>query len=598
MLICPQCDFENPNHHQFCQNCGTSLVLKTCQECGAEVEVSAANCSNCGAFTGTVWWSVVADLESLDGLAYLDAANRYQIRESPAWQRSEDNYWEGPVLDHSPYEKVQNTLGSLAAPYLQLQVELAQSLPKVHTTSHQEGWSAILLEDRSQWSLLSDFWGNQHVPLMQVLYWLQQLGFLWSVLAPRGLGRSLLQLTNLRLDEDQSLSLQRLYQDDPEQPASLRQLGDVLANISPPSPWPEVVDVLQQLNEGAIATIESLQNHLKKLQQTIDTGVAEFPEDDFDDADDATSPDLLEPNTIIQTGRISSAHPGGRAGDDAPTVVLPMQLLGLDDVGYTDIGQQRDHNEDNYGIYVKLEKQEHPLGKTIKAKAMYILCDGMGGHAAGEVASSTGVEALKRFFLENWQDELPTAAVIEEGVLFANQVIYDINQQKSSSGSGRMGTTLAMMLLQDTNVAIVHVGDSRVYRITRKGGLEQLTIDHEVGQREIRRGVEPEIAYARPDAYQLTQALGPREASFIKPDIQFFEVNEDTMFILCSDGLSDNNLLEKNWESYLSPLLSSRANLSQGASRLIEFANDFNGHDNITVIFVRVKVQPIQPHPY
>jgi len=270
-----------------------------------------------------------------------------------------------------------------------------------------------------------------------------------------------------------------------------------------------------------------------------------------------------------------------------------MQLLSLDDAGYTDIGQQRDHNEDNFGIQVRLEKQEHPLGKTIQAKGLYILCDGMGGHAAGEVASSMAVETLKRYFQEKWQEQIPSPQMIREGIILANQVLYDVNQQKSSSGSGRMGTTLAMMVLQNTHVAIAHVGDSRVYRVTRKGGLEQLTTDHEVGQREIKRGVEPDIAYSRPDAYQLTQALGPRDTDFIKPDVQIFDINEDCLFILCSDGLSDNDLLEKNWESYLTPLLSSRANLNQGVNRLIEFANEHNGHDNITVLLVRVKVQPV-----
>ena len=217
----------------------------------------------------------------------------------------------------------------------------------------------------------------------------------------------------------------------------------------------------------------------------------------------------------------------------------------------------------------------------------------MGGHAAGEVASSLAVDTLKRYFNEKWQEQMPNSQVIKEGIIFANQVLYDINQQKSSSGSGRMGTTLSMMLLQDNNVAIAHVGDSRVYRVTSKGGIEQLTTDHEVGQREIKRGVEPEIAYSRPDAYQLTQALGPRDTDCIKPDVRLIDINEDTLFVLCSDGLSDNDLLEKNWESYLTPLLSSRANLIQGVNRLIEFANEQNGHDNITVLLVRVKVQPV-----
>jgi protein phosphatase len=149
-----------------------------------------------------------------------------------------------------------------------------------------------------------------------------------------------------------------------------------------------------------------------------------------------------------------------------------------------------------------------------------------------------------------------------------------------------------MALVQDTQVAIAHVGDSRIYRITRKQGLEQLTLDHEVGQREINRGVEPDIAYGRPDAYQLTQALGPRDNKCVRPDIQFLEITEDCLLLLCSDGLCDNSLLEKHWQNYLQHLISGGSNLEEGLFNLIEFANHYNGHDNITGILVRIKLKP------
>ena len=178
----------------------------------------------------------------------------------------------------------------------------------------------------------------------------------------------------------------------------------------------------------------------------------------------------------------------------------------------------------------------------------------------------------------------------------ANKAIFDINQQNARSGSGRMGTTLVMALVQDTEVAIAHVGDSRLYRYTRKRGLEQLTVDHEVGQREIQRGAAPEVAYARPDAYQLTQALGPRDEHFVKPDVQYMELNEDTLLFLCSDGLTDNDLLETHYRTHVEPLLSSQANLDQGVSQLIDLANRYNGHDNITAIVIRAKVRPDLAH--
>jgi protein phosphatase len=257
------------------------------------------------------------------------------------------------------------------------------------------------------------------------------------------------------------------------------------------------------------------------------------------------------------------------------------------------VGRQRHHNEDFFGIETAINKLEFPKDRTVVARGLYILCDGMGGHAAGEVASKEAVKTLQQYFRTHWQSQqLPSEDTIREAVRLANQAIYDMNQQDARSGIGRMGTTLVMVLLSNTHVAVAHVGDSRLYRLSRERGLEQVTVDHEVGQRDISRGVEPAIAYARPDAYQLTQALGPREQNFIIPEVQFLELHEDTLLILVSDGLSDNDLLENHWHTHLEPLLSSGASLERGVSELIDLANQYNGHDNITAVVIRAQVCP------
>ena len=278
--------------------------------------------------------------------------------------------------------------------------------------------------------------------------------------------------------------------------------------------------------------------------------------------------------------------------DDSPTIVLPMQLLGLEDAGATDIGRQRDHNEDSFSIRSEIRKLEGSKGRSLNAKGLYVLCDGMGGHAGGEVASALAVDTLQQYFDQEWQDKLPSQESIRTAILQANQAIYDRNQENARSGSGRMGTTLVLVLVQDTEVAIAHVGDSRLYRLSRRSGLERLTVDHEVGQREIQRGIEPAIAYARPDAYQLTQALGPRDENFVNPDVRFVELTEDTVLLLCSDGLTDNDLLEIYCQTNLEPLLSFQNSLELGVKKLIDLANQHNGHDNITAIAIRVKVRP------
>lgn len=331
-----------------------------------------------------------------------------------------------------------------------------------------------------------------------------------------------------------------------------------------------------------------------------------LPPDDFENI----HPDLSDldidklDESVTQPLKVSVDSP---QHDDMPTIVLPMQLSSLEESARTDVGQQREHNEDFFSLSTQITKAERPSGRVVQGRGMYILCDGMGGHAGGEVASQLAVETLQNFFQEYWvtqesaqsgpgwntlSNQLPPSTIIRKGIHLANQAIYDRNQDDSRMGNGRMGTTLILVILCGTSVAVAHVGDSRVYRYTRKRGLEQITIDHEVGQREIQRGVDPEIAYSRMDAYQLTQALGPRDESYVEPDVQFIELAEDTLLLLASDGLTDNDLLETHWQTHLDPMMSSQMSLDQGVRQLVDLANEVNGHDNITAIAIRAKVRP------
>ena len=457
----------------------------------------------------------------------------------------------------------------------------------------------MLLEDRIGWQMLIDLWGSEQLSTLQILYWLDEMAKLWEALEPWHCRQSLLETTNLRVDEDQVLGLVRLYPETKDQQLTLQDLGrtwQLLFNQSQRTQFTALGAVFRQMCTNEIGTIKDLRSELEAIaheQQSLFTSSPQSQDlgGKVTTVDDRNIP-LEDPGSaVLRKSSSNEANPTPE-GDDLPTVILPMQLLSLDDVGCTDIGHQREHNEDYFSILTQLKKQENPMGRVVQARGLYILCDGMGGHAAGEVASAMAVETLKRYFQEHWQDQLPTEESVREGVRVANQAIYEVNQKNARSGSGRMGTTLAMVLIENTNAIIAHVGDSRLYRLTRKRGLEQITVDHEVGQREIKRGVEPAIAYSRPDALQLTQALGPRSDQFINPDVQFLELNEDTLFVLCSDGLSDNDLIETHWQTHLAPLLSSRANLDQGILQLIELANEHNGHDNITAILIRVKVRP------
>jgi protein phosphatase len=282
------------------------------------------------------------------------------------------------------------------------------------------------------------------------------------------------------------------------------------------------------------------------------------------------------------------------------TMVLPMKLISVDSAGRTDIGRQRNHNEDCFFIDSSTQKRADNRGQTTQTHSLYVLCDGMGGHAGGEVASQLAAETLSRYFAEHWPHPLPGTALsplpseehITAAVKLSNQAIFDINEKEGRAGHERMGTTLVMVLLQGTEAVVAHVGDSRLYQHSRRLGLRQITTDHEVGQREIQRGIPQEIAYARPDAYQLTQALGPRDSKDLMPSIAYFSFSEDTLLLLCSDGLSDNQLVEDHVESHLDPILRGKKEIATSVDDLINLGNEINGHDNISAIAIRIKVSP------
>ncbi|MEH2088020.1 serine/threonine phosphatase [Nostoc sp.] len=660
MLICPQCKFENPNSNKFCQNCGASLTHKVCPECSTDdVPVNALRCHNCNTECGTVFWAIIAKETTGEALrvegdvgdvggegdeqaipassplspssqitlgSYLDSQERYQLLDTPLAQTETAIITDVGVrvLDCQPYQisPIEAILASqesdlltpsveaseiprLAKLYIALQSQGERGIPSIHDAWQQGDIQVLIIENRSDWQYLLDLWQEETTSSLKILHWCYEMTQLWAVLEPVNCRQSLLDLSNLRLDEDQTLALQRLYVESsnsqpatespedaphqtsaiPEEPLTIQTLGRVwqaLFRQSQRTQFGSVVQMLGDLEVGKIQTIAQLRSRLEEISIELEA------------LGTATLPPIEEKNTAVSTipqsdelGDIISKI------DDMPTVVLAMQLSSLEDAGRTDVGRQRHHNEDCFGIETKIQKLEFPKSRVLEGHGLYILCDGMGGHAGGEIASELAVNTLRQYFQEHWiANQLPTEDSIREAVYLANEAIYKLNQQDARSGVGRMGTTLVMLLIQDTQAAVAHVGDSRLYRLTRKQGLEQVTVDHEVGQREINRGVEASIAYARPDAYQLTQALGPRDENSINPDVGFFDINEDTLLLLASDGLSDNDLLETHWQSRLQPLLSSGANLEQGVTDLIDLANQYNGHDNITGILIRAKVRP------
>ncbi len=300
--------------------------------------------------------------------------------------------------------------------------------------------------------------------------------------------------------------------------------------------------------------------------------------------------EYLDPQGLDQEGLHSHGMTEDELSGDMATMVLPNKMVHLEAIGVTDLGRARHQNEDFFLVDHRVKQLSEPNDSNLDTRGLYILCDGMGGHAKGEIASRMATEELAKYFAEHWHSTLPSAEDLKNAIFQANQALFTFNESQTRSGNRRMGTTLVLALLQDTQLRFTHIGDSRLYQLTHQHGLQQLTVDHEVGQRDISRGIAPRIAYARPDAYQLTQALGPRSNEILRPEIQSLTINEDSLFLLCSDGLTDNDVLERHWQTHLQPLLDFQNPLEEGLRDLIELGNSENGHDNITVIGIRAKL--------
>ena len=678
MLICPQCEFENPEANRFCQSCGVSLTHKLCCQCGTDIPIEAKTCEACGAANHTVLWAIISqatqhtqpelarvangntnsnsELE-IASLADLFASsqsksvpalqiqtdtdrtrNRYALKMdadceqlSPDLNQStQESLLQGKAIDLYPLQR--SHLATLQKQQMELFAELSQDLndsylavteywnlvglpthalpylilerytptvPKIYDAWQQQDRGVVLLPDRSDWKLVSELWTHQELPLLQIVWFLDEMAKLWEPLCRISCARSLLVKENLRIDEDQSFCLQQLYLDGKNKP-TLQDLARTWQSCFADAELDSLIDLKKLLEKtvaGEIVDLEQLRLELHNLglnEPEVEPLTTESASDEDPTSFDSNAIDSetagFEPEIFFDETEQDMMY--SSEFEEQATAMIPMQLRDLSDACCTDIGAQRDHNEDFFGAKTIIEKTENNTESNFSVRGLYLVCDGMGGHAAGEVASAMAVESLQNYFQSHWQSELPDRETIESGVLLANEALYQTNIDNARSGSGRMGTTLVMALVQDTQLAIAHVGDSRIYRISRKQGLEQLTLDHEVGQREINRGVEPEIAYGRPDSYQLTQALGPRDNSGVRPDIQFMEITEDCLLLLCSDGLSDNDFIEENWSQHLQPLISSTASLPEGLFELVELANQHNGHDNITAVLLRIKLRP------
>lgn len=264
-----------------------------------------------------------------------------------------------------------------------------------------------------------------------------------------------------------------------------------------------------------------------------------------------------------------SAEELGGALPDEPLRIVPRVKF----VARSEIGHARENNEDKFDFY---EPDEEPL--LAVRGSVYLVCDGMGGHNAGQIASEL---AAKQFLHAYYHLGGTAQEAARHAILQAHHYIAEM-ASKIPSRYG-MGTTLTALILKQDEGILAHVGDSRCYRL-REGVFEQLSRDHTLVARLVEQGIiPPEQARYHPQRNVIRQAVGVADPSEpLEPDIETFALQAGDLYLLCSDGLTDM-VDDAEIEVILRDEPPTRA-----AWRLVDRALANGGRDNVTVVLVRV----------
>ncbi len=256
--------------------------------------------------------------------------------------------------------------------------------------------------------------------------------------------------------------------------------------------------------------------------------------------------------------------------------------LTVEVTGKTDVGCVRKNNEDNFGYDAR--------------HGIYVVCDGMGGAAAGEVASQLGVETVLGYFKDFgysrpgsvFNDSIDgnlseRGKALAESIHLANAAIYD-KGSKSMTQRG-MGSTIVAVAAQGNFLSIAHVGDSRIYLI-RQGEIHQHTEDHSLVMEQVRRGlITREQAEQSGMQNIIIRALGSEEG--VLPDVEDMVALPGDMYVLCSDGLSKH--VKDDW---MLGIVMEAPTIDQACQDLIDAAKAHGGDDNITCVILRVVDRP------
>ncbi|MUV40016.1 Protein-serine/threonine phosphatase [Lentibacillus sp. JNUCC-1] len=234
----------------------------------------------------------------------------------------------------------------------------------------------------------------------------------------------------------------------------------------------------------------------------------------------------------------------------------------------TDRGQVRHHNEDSVGIY-----------RNLTGQPMAVVADGMGGHQAGDVASTLTTTMLQKAWAPTNEFTIPeeTELWIDENIQHVNDAVY--TKAASDPGYQGMGTTVVIAVCTNEFVTLGHIGDSRCY-LLNSNGFVQMTEDHSLVNELMRSGeITKEEARTHPRKNVVLKALGT-EAK-IAADIKTISWEDGDKLLLCSDGLTD-----KVTEEELENWLSESNDIEQLAQEMISVANERGGEDNISLAIV------------
>lgn len=244
----------------------------------------------------------------------------------------------------------------------------------------------------------------------------------------------------------------------------------------------------------------------------------------------------------------------------------------------TDVGMKRTHNEDYFTF--------------LKDENLYIVADGMGGHASGEVASKLAAETLVEFYHHSADEEVTwphkmdrQLSYIENrlvcGIKMANSRVFE-TATKDARFKG-MGTTIVSCVINDDRAYFAHVGDSRGYVVKKDGAIRQITRDHSLLEdyKEAKPDMTEEEQRNFPHKNVITRALGMRDS--VQVDVKQFQIDDGDTFLLCCDGVS--GMIE---DATIARIINeSSGNVEQAVTELVDLANKNGGVDNITAILLR-----------